>query len=378
MNAKYTIGILLAGTALAGAAGNAQAQTAASQTTAGTTVTNTASVSYTVNGTPQTTNSTTASFVVDRKVSFTVVTDQTGYTQVNLNEQNAVTRFKVTNTTNGIQDFLLDPDQTTISVGILPGSDNFDVGSLRVFVDANGNGTYEANVDTATFIDELAPDASATVFIVGNVPNTAGSSIAWVSLQAIAAEGGASGTQGAALIPTDLNIGNADNTVDIVFADDDNDGPLYLGDIARNGRGRAYSGYQIGTTNVALTVNKSARIVSDGVNIANFKAIPGAEVEYCLTVSNATLLTPASDVVLTDVLPANTTYVPNSITMGTAGVLGVTCTVLGTAEDDDGDDAAEVDGRTAAYDGGARTWTGRIATVPGGGAVAASFRVKIN
>ena len=378
MYLNRAIGVLLTGTAMAGLSGTAQAQTAAQQTTAGTTVSNTASVSYTVNGSPQTTNSTTATFVVDRKVNFTVVTDQSGFTQVNLNEQNVATRFKVTNTTNGIQDFLLNPDQTDISVGILPGTDNFNVLNLRAFVDANGNGTYEPDIDVKTWIDELAPDASVTVFVVGNVPNTPGAAIAWDSLQVIAAEGGSTGTQGAALIPTDLSLGNADNTVDIVFADDDSDGPLYLGDIARNGRGRAYSGFQIGTTNVALTVNKTARIVSDGVNIANFKAIPGAEVEYCLSVSNATLLTAANDVVLTDVIPANTTYVPGSITMGAPGVLGVSCILLGTTEDDDADDADETDGRTANYDPATRTLTGRISTVSGVTPMAAAFRVRIN
>ena len=377
MSVTKSLAVLLAGTTMIGVAGTAQAQSA-NQTTAGTVVNNTALVTYTVNGTSQTTNSTTASFVVDRKVNFTVVTDQTGYTQVNLGQQNAVTRFRVTNTTNGIQDFILDPDQTNISVGILPGSDNFDVENLRVFVDSNGNGVYDVGVDTATFIDELAPDASATVFIVGNVPSTAGPNIAWDSLHVTVAAGGTANSQGAALIPTDLNLGNADNTVDIVFADDDSDGTLYLGDIARNGQGRAYSGYQIGASNVALTVDKSARIIADGVNIANFKAIPGATVEYCLRVSNATLLVPASSVVLTDVVPANTTYVPGTLRVGTPGVLGVACTLLGSNEDDDADDAAETDGLTAAYDGGTRTVTARIATVPGSATIAASFQVRIN
>lgn len=378
MYLNRAIGVLLTGTALAGLSGTAQAQTAAQQTTAGTTVSNTASVTYTVNGTAQTTNSTTASFVVDRKVGFTTVTDQTGFTQVDLGEQNAVTRFKVTNTTNGIQDFILDPDQTNISVGILPGADDFDVQNLRVFVDANGNGVYDVNVDTATFIDELAPDASATVFIVGNVPNTAGATLAFDSLHVTVAAGGAAGTQGAVLVPTDLNIGNADDTVDIVFADDDSDGTLYLGDTARNGQGRAYSGYQIGTTNVALTVDKSARIIADGVNIANFKAIPGATVEYCLRVSNGTLATPASDVVLTDAIPANTTYIPGTLSMGAPGVLGVACTLLGSNEDDDADDTTETDGLTANFDAANNRVRARIVTVPGSGAVAASFQVRIN
>ncbi|SOB79464.1 conserved repeat domain-containing protein [Sphingomonas guangdongensis] len=373
MFVKKTIAVLLAGTATL-AADNAFAQSTG--TAAGTSVDNTASVTYTVNGVNQSTTSNTASFVVDRKVNFTVVTDQTGFTQVTLGQQDAVTKFKVTNTTNGTQDFILDPDQNNIGVGILPGNDNFDVASLRAFVDSNNNGVYDANVDTQTFIDELAPDASVTVFVVGNVPSTQSAAIAWDSLHVIVAAGGTTGTRGSALIATDLNLANADNTVDIVFADNDSDGAA-IGDIARNGEGRAYSGYEVGTRNVALSVNKSARVVADGVNLANFKAIPGATVEYCLTVTNATPLVAASSVVLTDVIPANTTYVPGSMAMGAPGTLGA-CVAAGSTEDDDADDGTESDGLTAAFDGGSKTVSARITTVPGLGSVATAFRVKIN
>jgi uncharacterized repeat protein (TIGR01451 family) len=375
MFAKRVVPALLAGTAGLCAATGAHA---ASQTTAGTVITNTASVTYTVNGTSQSTNSTTASFVVDRKVNFTVVTDQSGFTQVNLGDQSQVTRFKVTNLTNDVQDFILDPDQQTISVGILPGTDNFDVLNLTAYVDSNGNGVYDPGVDTATYIDELAPDASVTVFLVGNVPTTPSAALAFDSLHVIAAAGGQAATKGSVLVATDLNIGNADNTVDIVFADDDSDGALYLGDIARNGQGRAYSGYQIGTHNVALTVSKSARVISDGVNTVNFKALPGATVEYCLLVNNATLTTAATGVNLSDAIPVKTTYVPGSISIGTPGLLGVACVVGGSAEDDDADDAAETDGLTGSFDGTAKTVAAHIDTVGGGASVAVAFKVTIN
>ena len=363
---------LLAGTSLL-AGGVAHADTG---TAAGTTISNTASVSYTVNGTPQTTNSSTSSFVVDRKANFTVTLDQAGNTQVNLNEQNAYVKFKVTNTTNGVQDFLLDPDQSNLSLGVLPGTDNFDVSTMKAYVDSNGNGVYDVGVDLATYIDELAPDASATVFLVGNVPNTPGIDLAWVSIHVTIAAGGVGGSKGAALIATDLNLANADNTVDIVFADDDDDG-LFLGDIARNGQGRAYGALQIGTHNVSLSVSKTARVLSDGVNALNPKVLPGAEVEYCFVVHNATLLTSASNVVLSDTIPANTTYVPGSISLGGLGV-GNVCLTSGSAEDDDDSDGSEVDGYTASFNTGTKVVTATIPTVAGGASVAASFRVKID
>ncbi|MDO6415805.1 hypothetical protein Q4F19_15545 [Sphingomonas sp. BIUV-7] len=372
---RKAIPALLAGSAGLCFAGTAQA---APQTTAGTVINNTASVTYTVNGTAQSSTSTTATFVVDRKVNFTVVTDQSGMTQVNLGQQNAVTTFKVTNLTNDAQDFLLDPDQQSISLGILPGTDNFDMLNLKAYVDSNGNGVYDAGVDTATYIDELAPDASVAVFLVGNVPTTPTAQLAFDSLHVIVAAGGATATKGTALIATDLNLANADNTVDIVFADDDSDGTLYLGDIARNGQGRAYSGYEIGTHNVALTVTKSARIVSDGVNLLFPKALPGATVEYCLLVNNATLLTAATGVNLSDVVPVKTTYVPGSISIGLPGVPGIACVLSGSAEDDDADDAAESDGFTASFDGSTKTVAAHLDSVNGASSIAVAFKVTIN
>lgn len=377
MFVRRALAVLLAGTATLVVAGTAEAQQASQLTTAGTSISNTASVSYTVNGTAQSTNSTTATFVVDRKVNFTVVTDQVGFTQVNLGQQNAVTTFKVTNLTNDVQDFLLDPDQQNISVGIFPGTDNFDVTNLRVFVDSNGNGVYDPTVDTQTYIDELAPDASATVFIVGNVPTDASTNLAFDSLHVTVAAGGAAGTKGGALVPTALNLANADMTVDVVFADDDTDG-LYPGDIARNGQGRAYSGYQVGTRNVALTVAKSARVLSDPVNTLNPKAIPGAIVEYCLRVNNATLTTGADAVILSDAIPAHTTYVAGSISIGTPGVLGTACVVGGSTEDDDASDAGETDGATASFDTASKTVTARIDRVGGGASTAVAFQVTID
>ena len=350
-----------AGLALLFAASTAHAQS----TPAGTVISNQAQATYTVNGSAQTTNSTTVTFVVDRKVNFTLVTDQAANTQVNLSQTNAVTSYRLTNTTNGTQDFLLDPDQNSLGVGILPGTDNFDVSNMRAFVDSNGNGVYDAGVDTATFVDELAPDASVEIFIVADIPNQANANLAFVSLHVIAAAGGATGTKGAALVATDLNIVNADADVDIVFADNDSDG-AFLGDIARNGQARVYAAYEVGTHAISLDFVKTQRVVSDGINGLNPRAIPGAVVEYCLTVRNQTLITAATGLTLTDVVPANTTYVPGSITVGDLGLAGV-CILNPAAIAD-----------SAGYNGSTHTVTAAVGTLPGGGSKSVAFRVTIN
>jgi len=363
--------LLLTGSAAVASIGTAHAQTAAQNTAAGTSISNTASVTYTVNGTAQTTNSTTATFLVDRKVNFTVIADQGGTkTQVNLAQNDAVTKFKVTNTTNGIQDFFLDPGQSLIADGLVTGIDDFEMLNLRVFVDSNDNGVYDPGVDTRSYIDELAPDASVAVFIVGNVPGSGTFSQANVNLQVIAAAGGQANTRGNILVAADLNT---DATVDIVFADDDSDG---IGvDLLRNGQGRAYAAYEIGTRNVALTVTKSALVLSDGVSLLDPKALPGAVVQYCLLVRNATLNASANGVQLNDIVPANTTYVPGSITIGAPGG---TCVLLGSSEDDDADDATETDGVTASYNSTNRNMNATLGTVGGGGLAAVAFKVTIN
>lgn len=375
MSAQIARRLLLTGTALAGVAvtGQASAQTVTA-TPAGTVVNNTAQASYTVNGTAQTTNSNTSTFVVDRKVNLTVVAAQPADTSVNLAETGAVTAFRVTNLTNAAQDFLLDPDQN-LSTGVYIGTDNFDMTNLKAYVDVNGDGIYQPGTDTRTYIDELAPDASATVFLVGDVPASDLAKLAIVNLHVTVAEGGATGTQGTRLIPTDLNLLNQDAQVDVVFADGDSDG---IGvDLARDGEARSYLAYAVTTNNVDLTVLKSARIVSDGVNALNPKALPGAVIEYCLAVRNATLLTPATNVTLTDVIPANTTYVPGSISVGGVGVGGA-CVLNGQTQDDDADDANDPGTYKGSFDTTAKKVTAIIPALPGGTTLNASFRVTIN
>lgn len=368
MSTKRAQHLLLSGAAILAPVGAAQAQT----TPAGTQISNTAQASYTVNGTAATASSNTAVFLVDRKVNLTVINAGSANTSVNLGQTGAVTTFKVTNNTNGTQDFLLSASQL-VPAGVLTGTDNFDVQNLKIYVDANGNGTYDPGTDVATYIDELAADAQATVFIVGDIPTTATAAMAQVGLDVAVAAGGVAATQGAALVATPLNTVNQDSEVDIVFADPDNDGVLGY-DAARNGRAWAYGAYEITTRSVALTVAKTATVISDGINGLNPKAIPGAVVQYCLTVANATLLTAASNVILSDVIPAGTTYQPGTITVGGIGGGGV-CLTNGVTIADDGSSTGIYGG---SFNTGTKTVTTTIPTVAGGTSVAASFRVTIN
>ena len=383
MHAKGVIRALMAGTAavvaIGIATGTASAQAQApgpAGTAAGTTVTNTAQASYSVNGVQQSATSNAVNFVVDRKVNLTVTANQPANTPVSIGQTAAVTTFKVTNNTNGTQDFLLSPTQLPIQN--LFAGDNFDVENIKIFVDSNGNGTYDAGVDTATYINELGADQSAIVFIVADIPNNQANVLAGVTLIVQVAAGGDAAAQG---LPLAVSVGaNNDTVVDVVFADNDSDG---LGlDVALNGQGRASLGYEITTRNVALTVAKSQLVLSDPINLAIApKAIPGAVVQYCLIVNNGTVGTPASNVTLSDVIPANTTYVANSIAIG-ALALGQTCLLTGIVGGvplaDDGTITVPVLNFTGSYNANTKTVNATIPTLLGGTSVAATFRVTIN
>ena len=337
---------------------------AATGTAAGTDVQNTATVSFSVGGTSQTATSNTATFKVDKKVNLAIAVSGGTPTYVALGANSQVMKFTVTNLTNSVQDFRLDVDQQNVSIPVL-GVDNFDMNNLRVYVD-DGDGVFNPALDTRTYIDELAPDANATVFVVGDVPNQAGSNVAIVSLRAIAAAGGTANSMGADLTAT-VGVDSA-NAVDVVFADDAS--PL---DLARNGQLRAFSAYKIATA--AISINKTSTVISDPLNLAVLpKAIPGATVEYCLVVTNAGPGT-ATDLVIADPLPAHTAYVANSLRVGGVAT-GGQCVLNGSVEDDDATGADESDPYGGSFDG--TTVRATLPTLTTVLPLAISFQVTLN
>lgn len=280
-------------------------QAYAAGTAANTSINNKATVSYTVGSVVQTPiessptgnstagvgNGTNTAFVVDNKIDLTVVEVGATATIVTPGQTLAVTTFTVTNTGNSPQGYQL--LLTNLTGGTLfGGTDNTDVAALAWFVDSNANGSYQAGVDTATAIDTLAADATITVFGVVTVPGTAtNNQFANVRLRATAAD---PGTNGATLVTETAGADTA-GTVDVVFADTD-----------RNGWQEADDQYAV--QSAALAVAKASSVVNDPINGAtNPKAIPGAYVEYAITMTNTGAM-PANGVAINDPLPANTTF----------------------------------------------------------------------
>ena len=275
-------------------------------------------------------------------------------TSVSFGQTDQVTTFTVTNTTNATQDFRL--FATNIGIGLttqLGHTDNFAVTNIRVFVDSNNNGTYDAGVDTATFIDELAPDQTKTVFVVADVPASGpASGISGVQLTAVVAVGGGAG------LGSDLTQSLLDDPaqIDTVFAD----AAGYV-DALRDARFSAGDEYNIAAPTAQVV--KTAVVISDPIRLVTPKAIPGAVVEYCIQVKNIGSQALTS-VGVADNIPTNTTYLPNSTYVGGSILLGA-CVA---------DGAQATDGNVF---NGTRIATS-IASIAVGATTTTRFRVTLN
>lgn len=279
----------------------------AAGTTAGATITNTVTLNYQVGGVAQTSISASNNITVDRKIALTVAEVGSATTTIAPGALAQVTSFTVTNSSNDTIDLGLTGSQLSGGTAAHGGTDNFDLTGLGLFVDTNSNGSYDAGTDQAvSFLDEIAADASRTVFIVGNVPlGLANGDVAGVTLTAQARSGGGAGSQGGIITET---IGANTAGIDTVFAD--TAGPA-SGDAARDGKASDDDDYTISAP--TLSVTKQSRIVSDPINgTSNPKLIPGAVVEYCIVVQNAAGSASASNVAISDPLPTQTTFVAAS------------------------------------------------------------------
>lgn len=331
----------------------------AAGTTAGSTIVNTVSVAFQVGGINQTGTSASDTLTVDRSISLTVAEVGTTTTTVNPGSTNQVTAFTVTNTSNAPLDFLLTVAQQTGGAGAHSNTDNFNVSNVRIFRDTNGNGNFDLGTDLqSTFLDEIAADASATVFVVADVAlGQANNSVAAVTLTATGREAGVAGTQGAALTQT---AGANTSGMDTVFAD-----AAGITDAARDAAFSARDDYTVSAA--TLTAIKSSRIINDPVNgTTNPKMIPGATIQYCIAISNASGSASATSITVSDPIPANLTY-DSTFGVRTNGTATIASGVATCAADTTGT------GTMAS-----NTVTGTLASVAGGETRTVVFQATIN
>jgi len=285
----------------------------AAGTASDTDITNQATVSFDVGGSAQTPiSSNTTTFKVDNKIDLVVAEVSSGYTDVNPNTTNQVLTFTVQNDGNTTQDFAL-----SAAAGVDPfgGTDNFDASNVRVFVESGANAGYLAGEDTATYIDELAsyvnPGDEVTVYVVADIPiGQSSGDIAAHTLTATARAGGGVGSLGAVL--TETAGADTPSAVDIVFADGTGDT-----DGARDASYSDTDAYRV--LSAQLTITKASTVIRDPFNLdTNPKHIPGAYIQYVVTISNAAGAgASATLTTITDTLDNNTAIDPDLIVAAT-------------------------------------------------------------
>lgn len=339
---KWRIALATVALGSIGLSGTAFAQNTAS----GVTITNTATVNYSVASISQTPISAVATFLVDTVIDLNVTAVASAVT-FTPGQTGVAKAFTVSNTSNATSNF---------SLGFinLTGSDDFELGNIAVRVDGNGNGTYESASDLATSITGLARNGSVAVFIVGDIPGAAvNTDTGDVQLTANAINPGDSN-------PWAPTAGADTASVDIVV---------------RNLTANATNTFVVASA--ALSVSKASDVISDPVNLvsANAKAIPGAVVEYIITVSNAVGAQTATLTSISDPVPANTTFTPGQYT-GSRDVgvkIGAAAEFFCIAEvgSDSNNDGCSLNG------GAVTVGTPAITTIAANTSVVVRFRVTI-
>ena len=236
---------------------------------AGTNISNIASASYTDStGNTKTVSSNIVTTTVLPVASFTLIADRTA----NANANNQVSlSHTLTNTGNGSDTF-------TVNVADVTSGDQYDFSNLKVYLDANKDGVPDSQTPVTSVT--LAAGESVNLIVQATTPTT--------------------GAGGAALSAGDLGklTITAQSTLDNTLTATNTDTVKI-------------------TNGAVISVIKSASVTA----IDATQASPTArEVEYKLVYQN-TGNTTATDVTVTDMLPAGLTYVANS-----AKLAGVTQT----------------------------------------------------
>lgn len=275
-------------------------------TAAGTSVTNRATLSYTVGGVAQTVinssptgNSTPGAaggadtaFVVDRIVNYTLTTVDTTAVVGTPGQTLLVTTYLVTNTGNDKEAMALSAANLVGGTVLTSNVDTIDMSNIKVYYGPDAVSAYNAGTVVLGNLDNLLADASRRLFVVADMPVTAkngdGANVRLTAKAAVAGSAGATletatvGADNAAVVDVVINAAVATTTAGVTTSVKTSD-----------------SGYAVSAP--TLTVQKSEVVISDPVNgvSANAKAIPGATVEYTLTITN-TGTTAANGVAFTD------------------------------------------------------------------------------
>jgi len=255
-------------------------------TPTGTDITNQATASYNVGPTNFVENSNVTTTTVAELLDVSTVWQDAAPVTVNPGDTVQITTFLVTNIGNGNDIYTLD-GQSTLS------GDDFNPTLNDLYFDTNGNGFYDPGVD-AQYLPgvndpSLDADQSIIIFVSNNIPaGVIDGDLGFTQLTATSSLGtGAPGTvfPGQGDFGTDAVLGNTGG--------DDSDIGIYV------------------VSNVIMTVVKTV-IISDP--FGGNEPIPGAVLSYSIVVTTGGTGI-AENVIITDLIPANTTYNPGTLTL---------------------------------------------------------------
>jgi uncharacterized repeat protein (TIGR01451 family) len=294
---------------------------------AGTQIANTATATYDSGAASVAIQSNTVTVRVDELLNVAVTSLSANPTAAG--SGTTVLTFQLTNTGNG-------PESFDLSANPAASGNFFDPLLQSIAYDANGNGVYDVGTDvivaTGTATPALAPDTSLTVFVLTTLP-----------------AGATDGQTGQVRLSATAKTGNG--TPGTVFSGQgDGGGDAVVGASTALDFALATEIARL----AAVNLTKSAAILDP---YGTQQPVPGAVISYSILamVSGAGM---ASNLNVTDVIPAGTTYQPGTLTLD-----GVT---LSDAPDGDAGRASS----TAIAVG--------IGTLAGGTSKTVAFKVKIN
>lgn len=303
---------------------------------AGDTITSTATVEYSIGGVPGASNA-AASFVEDRKINFLVAELNGGAAVPVISDmKNVVMQFAVTNAGNAVQDFLLAAVNTSPNP-FAPPADNFDplAGTVQVFVESGTTPGYQVAEDTAAFVDELLVNESRTVYIIADMPTQTINDVAAMALIAQIAEGGVPNVEGTAinadhngnvspaglfsngstpmLAGTANTIADSPLTMETVFNDPAGLNPEDIStdgaqDIVLNGQHVDAGAYQVMSP---VNILKTVTVID---TVGGVDPHPGATLQYRMDIT-VTGNTQIDNLIISDLIPTNTSYTDGSITL---------------------------------------------------------------
>lgn len=271
-------------------------------TTAGSTITNNVSVSFNVGGVTQNAQTASDSFIVDQRVNVNVTFAGTADTSVAPGQTSRALAFDVTNLSNSSVDLALG--------AALTGGTAANISNFQIYRDTDGDRVLSAAELAAgpiTYLDEVGSSATGVtvaVIVLADIGiNAVNGNTFDVTLTANAHAAGGANALGTELVESATNTTGEDT---VLF---DGAGDT---DAARDGAFSDTGRYAV--AGAVVTLLKSSSVVSDPVNgTTNPKAIPGATVQYCITVANASGAATATDVNVTDDLPVDVSYIANSV-----------------------------------------------------------------